>query len=232
MTLFCWIFFINDYIWAAKFPSNLNIPPLNPIPHFCYTDNPTFTYPYPPVLYIIFLETSNQLLKKKTVTLPPRTKQKTKYVHNYYKLREINTYLPNNYILFNFRWRDFWWNLAICEAEFKRPGRLFLELPNCFFPLYPLLISNQNIIQIFWNYYTANRIRMKVIFDFVVILIDEKKKIILYFTLKKRSKKRFKHGHESFFLTNRKRSLFKSSLAEVNLFLSDLFSRKKLLCKR
>lgn len=72
-------------------------PPLPPL----YGHTPTLPYPatpppHSPILYLIFFGNSNQLLSPYH---HEQNKKLKKYVHNYYKLREINTYLPQS-ILF------------------------------------------------------------------------------------------------------------------------------------
>jgi len=71
-------------------------PPLPPL----YGRTPTLPYPANPLilLYSIlsFFGNSNQLLSPYH---HEQNKKLKKYVHNYYKLREINTYLPQS-ILF------------------------------------------------------------------------------------------------------------------------------------
>ena len=62
-------------------------------PHFTLPCNPS---PHSPILYLIFFGNSNQLLSPYH---HEQNKKLKKYVHNYYKLREINTYLPQS-ILF------------------------------------------------------------------------------------------------------------------------------------
>ena len=64
-----------------------------------YTDIPPLyptLQPQSPILYLIFFGNSNQLLSPYH---HEQNKKLKKYVHNYYKLREINTYLPQS-ILF------------------------------------------------------------------------------------------------------------------------------------